>query len=76
MITLNLIVILIAQAVSDAFFFLNKKKLSKLIECLYIALFFVMPIFICCKDFKTISEIGLLYLFFLAISIILCIKLA
>lgn len=58
-----LILILIAQASSDALFFLNKKKISKAIECLYIALFLILPVFVCCKDFNTMSALILLYLF-------------
>lgn len=42
MIILTLIFILILQAIADGLFDRGKKKLSKLIECFYIAFFFVL----------------------------------
>lgn len=63
MLAMIIIVILIAQASSDALFFLKKKRLSKLIECLYIALFLILPVFLKSIDFHYMSALILFYLF-------------
>lgn len=58
-----ILVILILQAVSDAYFFTGNKPVSKLLECFYIFGFLVLPALITNRTFKYISALLVFYLF-------------
>jgi hypothetical protein len=60
---LIIILILITQAASDALFFTGNKELSKLIECVGIALFFVLMKGNCGRTWSTVFAFGLFYVF-------------
>lgn len=63
MLLLTVILILIGQSTSDGFYSTDKKKLSKLIECIYIGLFLLLPTLVTGTDFHYIAGLILFYLF-------------
>lgn len=58
-----ILIILVLQAVSDAYFFTGNKPVSKLLECLYIVGFMLLPALVTNRTFKYISALLVFYLF-------------
>lgn len=58
-----ILIILILQAVSDAYFFTGNKPVSKLLECLYIVGFMLLPALVTNRTLKYISALLVFYLF-------------